>query len=108
MNKTATSYEAAREGDLEQVKALLKDNPDLVFCKDSYGMSPLHWAASSGRKNVAEFLLANKAQIDSRDNIGQTPLHLAATGLWYTRVWPNCCWPSGQTSISGATEPVRL
>jgi hypothetical protein len=28
-------HEAARDGDLEKVKELLRDNPDLVFRKDN-------------------------------------------------------------------------
>jgi ankyrin repeat protein len=33
----------------------------------------LHWAAEYGHKAVAEFLLANKAEIDAKSNIGNTP-----------------------------------
>ena len=73
-------HEAAGAGDLAKVKALLKDNPNLVFSKDNNDETPLHWAASRGHKNVAELLLANKAGVDARDNHGQTPLHAAAIG----------------------------
>ncbi len=38
-------HDAARNGDLEKVRALLKDNPDLVFSKDDNGKTPLHMAA---------------------------------------------------------------
>jgi ankyrin repeat protein len=38
-------HEAAREDDLEKVKALLKDKPDLVFSKDNNGRTPLHVVA---------------------------------------------------------------
>jgi hypothetical protein len=31
MNTLHALHEAAREGDLEKVQALVKDNPDLVF-----------------------------------------------------------------------------
>jgi ankyrin repeat protein len=72
-------HDAARDGDLEKVTALLKDNPDLVFRKeDNYGLTPLHTAAIQGHKDVAELLLANKAEVDARDNKGETPLHTAA------------------------------
>jgi len=73
-------HEAAGAGDLAKVKALLKDNPNLVFSKDNNDETPLHWAASRGHKDVAELLLANKAGVDARDNHGQTPLHAAAIG----------------------------
>src|ERR1022692_742771 len=74
-------HDAATSGDLGKVKALLKGNPDLI---DKSGMTPLHWAASRGHKDVAELLLANKADVNARNtgptrlNIGMTPLHYAA------------------------------
>jgi ankyrin repeat protein len=39
---------------LEKVKALIKDNPRLVFSEDETGRTPLHWAAVYGHKDVAE------------------------------------------------------
>ena len=39
-------HDAAEDGDLEKVKALLKANPDLVNSKDTNGMTPLHFAAA--------------------------------------------------------------
>jgi ankyrin repeat protein len=71
-------HDAAAGGDLDKVKVLLKDNPDLVFSKDNVGMTPLHWAAAQGHKGVAELLLANKAAVNAKDNVGRTPLHIAA------------------------------
>ena len=45
-------HDAAKDGDLEKVKALLQSNPDLVFSKDDkYGATPLHWAAAAGLTN---------------------------------------------------------
>jgi hypothetical protein len=70
--------EAARQGDLDKVKALVKGNPDLVSSKDSIGFTPLHCAAANGYKEMAEFLLANNADVNARDDDGETPLHFAA------------------------------
>jgi hypothetical protein len=70
--------DAVRNGDLEQVRALLKDRPTLVSCRDEYGWTPLHLAAGWGKKDVAKLLLANNAEVDARDNDGKTALHLAA------------------------------
>jgi ankyrin repeat protein len=69
-------HDAAAGGDLGKVKAPLKDNPDLVFSKDN-GDTLLHWAARNGQKDVAELLLANKADVNAKDNNGATPLHRA-------------------------------
>lgn len=72
-------HDAARDGDLEKVKALLKDNPDLVLGKNKQGATPLHRAAYWNRKDVAELLLANKAKVNAKDQRGETPLHMAAS-----------------------------
>lgn len=69
---------AARAGDLDKVKALLADKPDLVNNKDDFGVTALHWAALMDRKNVVALLLASKANVNARDNEGITPL-LSAT-----------------------------
>jgi len=74
---SAEIHEAVRSGDLAKVQALVKAHPDLVFSKDFEGMTPLHWAAFMGHKDVAEFLLANEADINAKDNKGSTPLHTA-------------------------------
>ena len=79
-------HDAAAGGDLEKVKALLKDNPDLVFSKHGIqlyhiakvGRTPLHDAAFRGSKDVVELLLANKAEVNAKDNEGVMPLHKAA------------------------------
>ena len=62
----------------EKVKALLNDNPDLVFSKDHGGRTPLHAAAESGHKHMVELLLANGAEVNAENNDGWTPLKEAA------------------------------
>jgi ankyrin repeat protein len=71
-------HDAARDGDLAKVQALLEHHPDLVFSKDNDGRTPLHAAAMTGHKDVAELLLAKGADVNARDNHGGTPLHAAA------------------------------
>ncbi|MDH5386071.1 MAG: hypothetical protein OEY18_15335, partial [Candidatus Aminicenantes bacterium] len=45
-------------GDVERVKALLKENPGLANTQDEYGITPLHRA---GNANVAELLISKGA-----------------------------------------------
>jgi len=71
-------HDAAGSGDSETVKALLKDNPDLVFSRNTNDWTALHYAAWFGHKDVAELLLAGKAKVDAKANNGVTPLHWAA------------------------------
>jgi hypothetical protein len=54
--------DAAKAGDLEKVKALLRDSPGLVMSKDSRQYMPLHLAVQAGHKDMVELLLANKAE----------------------------------------------
>src|SRR5471032_627403 len=69
-------HTAAARGDVEKVKALLADNPDLVSSQDEHGWTPLYFAAASGHKDVVELLVANKADVNAV-NQHFTPLHAA-------------------------------
>jgi ankyrin repeat protein len=72
--------DAAAIGDLERVKAMLKDDPDLVFSRDFSGQTALHWAVIQGRTetDMVKLLLANKADVNAKaSNSGWTPLHMA-------------------------------
>ena len=71
-------HDAAKNGDLQKVKALLKDNPELVFSKDNNSRTPLYYAAAKGHKDVVELLLANKVEVNPKSIDGSTPLHEAA------------------------------
>jgi ankyrin repeat protein len=71
-------HEAARDGDVEKMQALLKQSPDLVFSKDQYDLTPLHWAAIRGNKSAVELLLVNKAEVNASGDDGRTALMEAA------------------------------
>lgn len=70
---------AAAKGDLTKVQALFKVHPDLVFSKNKSGRTALYGAAAYGRRDVADFLLSNKADVNARDKYGITPLHSAVS-----------------------------
>ena len=73
---------AAREGDVQQLKALLKHETVSIDInsQDCSERTPLHDLVSSERCTLqaVEFMLHHKASVAARDNIDQTPLHLAA------------------------------
>jgi ankyrin repeat protein len=47
------------------------------------GVTPIHVAAGSGQAEVAELLLAKKANVNARDKMDRTPLHFASEGEDY-------------------------
>jgi ankyrin repeat protein len=73
-------YYAVSQGDSATVKAMLKENPQLVSCKtnDYRGLTPLHYAAKVCNKDMAEWLLVNKADVNAKDKRGYTPLYYAS------------------------------
>jgi ankyrin repeat protein len=74
-------HEAAMNGKLEKAKALIQAKPDLVFSHASYAdRTPLQFAAEYGHKDVAELLLANKAEVEAKSYGGWTPLLNAVFG----------------------------
>lgn len=72
-------------------KVLLKENPSLVNDRDAQGNTPLHYAAFTGHKDIAETLIAYHADVNAKDHSGHTPAYWALVG-------PNqacpCCWES--------------
>lgn len=74
-----TIFQAAENGDLDRVKALLKGNPRLVNAKDEQGRTPLIAALYVDcNEDVAEFLIAKGADVKARDSAGNSVLYYAA------------------------------
>ncbi|KFZ00163.1 hypothetical protein V500_01159 [Pseudogymnoascus sp. VKM F-4518 (FW-2643)] len=46
--------------------------------QDSYGRTPLSWAAEKGRESVVQLLLEKGAKVDTKDSNSRTPLSWAA------------------------------
>ena len=65
-------------GDLERVKVLLAEKPELIQSTDDvFHGTPLHTAVGSGKLEITKFLLKNKADVTAKDIMGETPLHAA-------------------------------
>jgi ankyrin repeat protein len=73
-------HEAAKNGNLEKLKALLDKNPELLYVKDELGKTPLHWATGRGQPEAMKLLLDTyKVDVNVRNNNLGTPLHVAAS-----------------------------
>jgi len=80
--------DAASRGDVDKVRKILKQKPDLLNAKDANGATPLHMAAnplsrgfiweSGNYPETVSLLLNSGAEVNAKDNDGSTPLHDAA------------------------------
>ena len=67
----------AANGYLEGVKSCVEQGVS-VEARDSFGDTPLHWAAYWGRLEVVKWLVEHGANVNARNDEGNTPLHKAA------------------------------
>lgn len=58
--------ESIQEGNIEEVKEILATGEN-INVRDAIGLSPLHYAVKSNRKDIVELLLENGADIDIED-----------------------------------------
>src|SRR5262245_15150999 len=66
-------WEAAKSGDLANVKAVVEQGVD-VNAKTPHGTTALGLAADNGHLEVVQYLLEHKAEINISDLLGYTPL----------------------------------
>ncbi len=74
---------AAKRGDTDSARRLLRQDPALVHVRDRDGSTPLHCAAWKGHVAVVRLLLDHGADINATNentHWGTTPLHAAAHG----------------------------
>lgn len=66
--------EAAKKGDLAEIKTVLRDHAGLINQRDQTGATALHYAAFAGHRSVVEELVRKGADINARDSqFGATP-----------------------------------
>jgi uncharacterized protein len=98
--------DAARRGDIDAVKTLLKDGADVNAAMGD-GMTALHWAAERGDLPLTNVLVYAGANAAAVTRVGQyTPLHIAArtghTGI-VKALLAGSAAVDARTSPSGAT-----
>ncbi|XP_049843340.1 ankyrin repeat and protein kinase domain-containing protein 1-like isoform X10 [Schistocerca gregaria] len=75
--KSSRLLQAAKDGALEDLRALLAVGADTGF-RDRYGWRALHYSAYRGDVQAVRSLLNSGAEVDARTLLRATPLHLAA------------------------------
>ncbi|EPS38466.1 hypothetical protein H072_7783 [Dactylellina haptotyla CBS 200.50] len=76
-SKTALMF-AAESGDVECTRLLLEEKYLIIDQRDRDGNSALHVAATNGRVELLDLLLAKGADIAAQNTLERTPLHAAA------------------------------
>ena len=64
-------------GDVEGVRKMLEDSPDVATGRDTNGITPLNAAVKVANKTLIEILLNSGVDVNIADGRGQTPLHCA-------------------------------
>jgi len=63
-------FEVARNGSLEELKGLMKDNPDIINTKNENGHTPLILSSYNRNNDVALFLINNVKDINAKSSEG--------------------------------------
>lgn len=89
---------AARNGEVEEVKELLKDGYQ-SDAFDEFGKTPLHYAAEGSHLDVLRTLIDAGANVNAHDErvIGNTPLREVAS---------NCSYEVAKTLIDAGADPT--
>ena len=115
-------HSAVQKGDIEKIKTLLEQNPGLINAKDTrQGLTPLHWAAYIGKKDVATLLIEKGADVNVTGQFNDTPLHYSILGshksvaefLISKGAYVNSRFADGKTSLHfavsmGKTDMVKM
>ena len=73
-------HTACREGDLDQLRALVEQNGSDLDARDTYGRTAMHWACEEGHLEVLQYLIESGADIRIPDGVARTPMHWACFG----------------------------
>jgi ankyrin repeat protein len=69
---------AAIQGNIEKIRTILNETPELLNQTDRYGNTPLHLAAYKGHGALVKFLISKEVNVNKENNFGGTALLLAS------------------------------
>ncbi|XP_042731238.1 ankyrin repeat domain-containing protein 55 [Lagopus leucura] len=75
-------YQAAANGDVNTLTAVIREDPSILECCDSEGCTPLMHAVSGRQVDTVKLLLKMGANINTQDACGRTSLSLATYLGW--------------------------
>ncbi|KFV64378.1 Ankyrin repeat domain-containing protein 55, partial [Dryobates pubescens] len=75
-------YQAAANGDVNTLTAVIREDPSILECCDSEGSTPLMHAVSGRQVDTVKLLLKMGANINTQDACGRTSLSLATYLGW--------------------------
>uniref|UniRef100_A0A4X1SI59 Ankyrin repeat domain 55 n=1 Tax=Sus scrofa TaxID=9823 RepID=A0A4X1SI59_PIG len=75
-------YQAASNGDVNALTAVIREDPSILECCDSEGCTPLMHAVSGRQVDTVKLLLKMGANINMQDTYGRTSLCLATYLGW--------------------------
>uniref|UniRef100_A0A8D2IXY6 Ankyrin repeat domain 55 n=1 Tax=Varanus komodoensis TaxID=61221 RepID=A0A8D2IXY6_VARKO len=75
-------YQAAANGDINTLTAVIREDPSILECCDSEGCTPLMHAISGRQLDTVKLLLKMGANINTQDACGRTSLSLATYLGW--------------------------
>jgi ankyrin repeat protein len=78
MDRSAQMLAAARNGNVDKVRDMLRRDARLANARSPDGVPAVHLAAGGGHAELVALLIENGADVNARDANGWTPLHLAA------------------------------
>jgi len=74
MSEFEKLIEAAKQGDLADLKAILHTHAELINQRDQSGATALHYAAFGGHRSLVQELVKQGAEINAKDGqFGATP-----------------------------------
>jgi len=86
--KEREMIDAVKSGNIDKVKKMLSQDPNLAISRDDgskghlhKGKTPLHWAAFRGNEEMILLLISAGADVNAKDKLGITPLNYAISAV---------------------------